>query len=490
MKNQTFLPVICVLLGLGLVYSEVVFSGYSNLDFSPNNAHFTARELASYKRFDNTPSVTLGSWTKAKGWTSGIDVNVVHALYDDINDDLYIGIECAGICGDVDGDGNPSDVDPTAPEGTLGEDTPNLCYNEQFSLMFWLGFPSDFEFTGATTGFFFPTMVVGVDYDSCIWNEDTEDSSFKAYEWPDYETCLWPIPKNDPTNPCVGNMIAGVLSPGTLSGYTSNDLAQAYNNDPVKYPNPLAPPQLFSYFPNVTHPHIEFVLSTFSKYPQQAFTPGKGEFSLALAGSSGSSADKNGEDAVYPTAWRIKYDCFDFPNGNATVDACGKCGGSNNTCLDCKGIPNGPNRIDLCNVCGGNNQSCADCLGVPKGHAKNDSCGVCNGDNSTCTCVHYLGYDLADVDYALLRWTVSASQSKIQDVIQTLKTIKRELKDYDYKSNQVDLSSYIDILHSFCDHCLDNFDYAQLWFAEYLSGACEGIQCQTTIELPDPSFHL
>jgi len=53
-------------------------------------------------------------------------------------------------------------------------------------------------------------------------------------------------------------------------------------------------------------------------------------------------------------------------------------------CADCKGTPNGDATLDACGICGGNNSTCADCLHVPNGNATYDICGVCNGDGTTC----------------------------------------------------------------------------------------------------------
>ena len=93
-------------------------------------------------------------------------------------------------------------------------------------------------------------------------------------------------------------------------------------------------------------------------------------------------------------------------------------------------------------------------------------------------CLNYLGYDLYEVDYALLRWTLLSSIIKINDTLDVLYAIKEALPQYDYQNRHLSLVDYIDILHSFCDECLDLFDYAQLWFADYLAGNCEGANCQ------------
>jgi len=104
-----------------------------------------------------------------------------------------------------------------------------------------------------------------------------------------------------------------------------------------------------------------------------------------------------------------------------------------------------------------------DCSGIV------DACGVCNGQNTTCMCVEYLGYDLADVDYALLRWSVAASMIKVNDTLDLLYKIRHLLPGYQYQSNVLSLVNFIDTLHQFCDHCLDSFDFAQVGFADLIS---------------------
>jgi hypothetical protein len=66
------------------------------------------------------------------------------------------------------------------------------------------------------------------------------------------------------------------------------------------------------------------------------------------------------------------------------VDGCGLCvhvSQSNMTCIGCDGLLFGE-KDDACGVCGGENDTCLVCeAGKP---TVVDTCGVCNGDNSTC----------------------------------------------------------------------------------------------------------
>jgi hypothetical protein len=272
--------------------------------------------------------------------------------------------------------------------------------------------------------------------------------------------------------------------------------------------------------PNSTYPDLEFTLPLFSRYPGFTFAnDGTDPIAFALSMYSASTSDSVGEDRVFPSHFSIPcplkdacgvcggdnstcWDCNRVANGPARYDACGVCAGNNHTCLDCKNIPNGKNKYDACGVCGGNNSTCSDCFGTPNGEATYDifglcggsglygcdgipysetvydACGICGGDNTACMCLNYLGYDLFEVDYALLRYTVLSSLIKINDTLDVLYTIKEALESYDYVNGQLSLADYIDVLHAFCDECLDHFDYTQMWFADYLAGNCEGTDCE------------
>jgi len=126
-------------------------------------------------------------------------------------------------------------------------------------------------------------------------------------------------------------------------------------------------------------------------------------------------------------------------------------------------------------VCNGT--GLAGCDGIPNSKTKYDFCGVCGGDNTTCMCLQYLGYDLYEVDYALLRWTLLASVMKINQTIDILNSINLYLPNLDYNSD-FSLVEYIDTLHTFCDNCLDYYDFAITWYADQVAGNCEDGGCE------------
>ena len=64
---------------------------------------------------------------------------------------------------------------------------------------------------------------------------------------------------------------------------------------------------------------------------------------------------------------------------NATIDVCGICAGTNESCSDACGVPHGNNAscTDLCGMLLGDGQSCLDACGVAFG--TNESCSGCDG---------------------------------------------------------------------------------------------------------------
>ena len=74
-------------------------------------------------------------------------------------------------------------------------------------------------------------------------------------------------------------------------------------------------------------------------------------------------------------------DCFGVTGGPAELDACGVCGGQDDTCLDCAGAIFGNSTTDRCGVCDNiaGNDCVLDCSGVWGGSALPNECGVCGG---------------------------------------------------------------------------------------------------------------
>lgn len=68
------------------------------------------------------------------GTISGWDVRDIYFDYDVATDILYVGIDCYGICGDADGDGDPGHTGPILA-GFGGVDHPDLAETESLSLL-------------------------------------------------------------------------------------------------------------------------------------------------------------------------------------------------------------------------------------------------------------------------------------------------------------------------------------------------------------------
>jgi hypothetical protein len=70
------------------------------------------------------PTDLLPHPTFPVGKFSGWDVLAIYFYYDSGDDRMYVGIDCNGVCGDADGDGDPGAW--TSPGGTGGTDNPDL----------------------------------------------------------------------------------------------------------------------------------------------------------------------------------------------------------------------------------------------------------------------------------------------------------------------------------------------------------------------------
>ena len=87
---------------------------------------------------------------------SGFDMRAVYLEYDKTTDTMYVGIDCFEICGDADGDGNPSKPGSIL-QGLSGDDVADFGKGESFGLL--IDTDNDYV-TSTLTGHF--NVVIGV----------------------------------------------------------------------------------------------------------------------------------------------------------------------------------------------------------------------------------------------------------------------------------------------------------------------------------------
>jgi hypothetical protein len=314
------------------------------------------------------------------------DINRIFVNWDKTADSLTFAIDCFGVCGDADGDGNP-DRASAALAGLGGDDLPDLARGEAVAIA--LDFNLDAAGViagGAASGPF--DFVLGV-------------------------------PGGEPANAEAAPAPGGVSTLACARGQVNNDLynmarcAGIYEyQDTSAVPlgrRFLRPLELNGQpWPFVNHnptpsqaqPDLEFTVGQLTQLRSRGLSPANadGSWRFDLQAFAGSFLDAGIGEDYFPSnsdVRRVEFPC-------SIRDACDVCGGSGNTCLDCAGLVNGPNRYDDCDVCGGDSRSCADCQGMPNGRAVYDLCDVCNGDASTCVdCAGVVGgqarYDACDV---------------------------------------------------------------------------------------------
>jgi hypothetical protein len=126
------------------------------------------------------------------GWVSGMDIENMYFQYDYRNDVLFVGIQCPGICGDADGNGDPDAVDD---ENFSDSENPDFGEGKEFSLFLWPSPDPEWQPTSSITDFF-PTVMIGVGIHQNL-------SQFAASAFPEWDTCTFETSKDDPGNTCL-----------------------------------------------------------------------------------------------------------------------------------------------------------------------------------------------------------------------------------------------------------------------------------------------
>jgi hypothetical protein len=205
-----------VLVAIHTVAGQVTFTGNAAFDFDP--ARLSAEALKSYLKINRTTTPVGTASMTAAGRVTGMAIRNVYFQYDYVTDTLNVGVECRGICGDADGDGNPS-----GSSDALVVDNPNYCSTEQLSIMLWPEPPASWQPNAAFFNYFFPTVVIGVKQSDCL-------SGFGSYAFNGRINVLTgedECPFQLPATSCMLQQMTYASNPGTSGspsapGYGAN----------------------------------------------------------------------------------------------------------------------------------------------------------------------------------------------------------------------------------------------------------------------------
>jgi len=292
---------------------------------------------------------------------SGWDLRSIYFQYDDFKDILLIGIDCFGICGDADGDG---DAGPTGSvlQSIGGLDLSNLAQTESFAIAIDLNLD-----VADVLPSFVPGIIVPFDY--IIGIPGGQPANAQAN----------PGPNDVPFLPCsvgkTGNDLFGMQQCFGLYDYqltasvplSRRMVSLLKQADGSTWPTTNYNPSNVLNWPTSAQPHLEWTIANIANLRASkgaGFTRSNKEpWSLLIQAFSGSVQDAGFGEDYLPS--QVDYLNVQFPC--LELDACDVCLGNGDTCLDCAGVPNGANVYDICDVCGGDGSSCRDCKGIPNG---------------------------------------------------------------------------------------------------------------------------
>jgi hypothetical protein len=155
----------------------VVFRGEASVDFPASKSY--------YVRVDDTFAGAPAGATVfgdvgippqyPRGSISGWDMRALYAAYSPIQNRMYFGIDCFGICGDADGDGDPGRIFPGLGTTFTAQDLPNLGGSETFSVVVDLNQDGTHDIimgiSSIVSGNFqnIPNALVGCPGPDCTW---------------------------------------------------------------------------------------------------------------------------------------------------------------------------------------------------------------------------------------------------------------------------------------------------------------------------------
>jgi len=298
----------------------------------------------------------------AHGTVSGWDMRSIYFQYDDLKDTLMIGIDCFGICGDADGDGDAGHTSATL-DNIGGLDMPNLAQTESFVISIDLNLD-----VADVLPSFTPGLIVPFDYIIGVPGGQPATAQVN------------PGPGEVPYLPCTqqgqsGDDLFGMQQCFGLYNYqltasvplARRMLSVATQSNGSAWPATNFNPGNALNWPVAAQPNLEWTIGNIIALRATkgaGFTRSNKEpWSLLIQAFSGSFQDAGiGEDYI-PSQndyLNVQFPCLQ-------LDACDVCLGDSSTCLDCAGVPNGPSVYDVCDVCGGDGSSCRDCKGIPNG---------------------------------------------------------------------------------------------------------------------------
>merc|ERR1712000_757945 len=328
---------------------SLTFTGDVEVDF-PESQNAQNKDFASGKYEIQTVADAFDVGVPPGISQSGWDIKDMRFQYDYANDALHIGLNCFGVCGDADGDGDEGRSGAVLTDNG-GVDLPNFLNSETCAVAIDVGTAGtnmpDGQFDFALG---YPAENNGDNVFPC-GNQFGSDC-FGLYRFNNADASQ--------------TMVAQI---GKLFLWDPNDatLTQARANGWAINHTPLTTAQ---------KPDLEWTLNDYNMILASDNIPpvdstGVQEFEISLATFCGSFQDDGvGEDSL--------------PNGPNRYDVCDVCAGNGQSCLDCAGTPFGQAQYDVCNVCGGDGTTCRDCAGVPFGTSAYDACDVCGGDGTTC----------------------------------------------------------------------------------------------------------
>jgi len=287
----------------------------------------------------------------------------IYFQYDDIKDVLLIGIDCFGICGDADGDGDAGRTSATL-QMIGGLDLPNLAQSESFVIAIDLNLD-----VADVLPSFVPNIIVPFDYIIGVPGGQPADAEANPVAGTS------DVPFLACTTGMVNNTLFGMQQCFGLYNYqltAAVPLARrlvspaTFSNGTV-WPTSNYNPNNIADWPTATQPNLEWSIGEVAALRASkgaGFTRSNKEpWSLLIQAFSGSFQDAGiGEDYIPSETdyLNVQFPCLE-------LDSCDVCLGNDDTCLDCAGVPNGPNIYDVCDICAGDGSSCRDCKGIPNG---------------------------------------------------------------------------------------------------------------------------